>query len=658
MPPENYTSQPSDQIKIIREQLAWCIADSSPIKSALKKLGLDTKSAQEVVYTLHRPYVLKNATDLANRLDTPPKQSEPGSPSSPPSIPEHSHVGYYIKTTVGGSDESPDEKQSHVNISLMLNTTTKQVAIIIKPKGVRKENTSYFEGTLKRATKSVKLTLNPEGILTVSPVMAIKANSDVDAKYVSDELHADNALPTDSCLFINGQSNIQGIKNAGKRIGTVRHYQANKGVTIFDHIKDKQNKGQQKTVQMALRYMDQVGSQLTALHDQGRAHFDCKPQNILYEKNSGQFTVIDIPEEQYDPCVQIHPGQPAPNVTWGYTMLPIPTWFLGENWKEVDWSSNYTEIDNIFVPQKQPWKWCALAVRHLGHVSDSYAYLRGLYDIADSIPDFLFLFPPAEKTALKKFVLDQMHTLNDQVLAYKESNAEHSRWPANNMTVAKVKDAFNDFCKKPKNSLQSAFETSQQPAATATAYDGAVTAPTTADIVLKESKNKNLLIKLWVHLLRKILPDGETKQALSSEVTLSQYSTPDSQNAGWQVVADAQSIQDSGFQEERLRLARVLVVAEVTQKLQESPGVNVEDCVTQVMNERLATPPSGNTTASPNDDFTTKLIASQASIAETVKSIQASLKPHGDRPPTMLLQEANKLIPLLHNEQDKQDNNL
>ncbi len=385
MPPENYTSQPSDQIKIIREQLAWCIADSSPIKSALKKLGLDTKSAKKVVDTLELKRVETETNKLANHLDTPPKQSEPGSPSPPPSNPEHSHVGYYIKITVGSSDENDDEKQSHVNISLMLNTTTKQVAIIIKPKGVRKENTSYFEGTLKRATKSVKLTLNPEGILTVSPVMAIKANSDEHAKSVSDELHANNALPTDSCLFIKRDPFFipgTSTNNAGKRIGTVRHYQANKGVTIIDHIEDKQNKDQQKTVQMALRYMDQVGSQLNALHEQGRAHFDCKPQNILYEKNSGQFTVIDIPKEKYDPCVEDPPGRDPLPVTRGYTTLPT---------QEKNQDSNYPEIDNIFYPPgKQDISECASTVVYLGHVNDSYAYLRGLYDIADSIPDFLF----------------------------------------------------------------------------------------------------------------------------------------------------------------------------------------------------------------------------------------------------------------------------
>ena len=159
-----------------------------------------------------------------------------------------------------------------------------------------------------------------------------------------------------------------------------------------------------------------------------------------------------------------------------------------------------------------------------------------------------------------------------------------------------------------------------------------------------------------MHLLRKILPDGETKQALSSEVTLSQYSTIQSRNTGWNVVANAENIQDPGFQEERLRLARVLVVAEVTQKLKANPGVNnVEECVKEVMNQRLDQSPSGNTTASPDDGFTTKLSDSQASIAKTVTRIQASLKPHIYRPPTMLLQEANKLIPLLHN---KQDNNL
>ena len=123
-------------------------------------------------------------------------------------------------------------------------------------------------------------------------------------------------------------------------------------------------------------------------------------------------------------------------------------------------------------------------------------------------------------------------------------------------------------------------------------------------------------------------------------------------------MADAKSIQDPGFQEERLRLARVLVVAEVTQNLKENPGANIDECVEQVIKDRLDQSPSGNTTASPDDDFSPKLRASQASIAETVTRIQASLKPHGDRPPTMLLQEANKLIPLLHNKQDKQDNNL
>ncbi len=253
-----------------------------------------------------------------------------------------------------------------------------------------------------------------------------------------------------------------------------------------------------------------------------------------------------------------------------------------------------------------------------------------------------------------------MRVLNEQVLAYKQDknvNPKQNMWPDTNMTVAKVKTEFETFCQD-NNSLKSAFENSQQLAATATAYDGAVTAPTTADIVLKESKNKYLLIKLWVHLLRKILPDGAKKQALSSEVTLSQYSTSESQYTGWEVVANAENIQDPGFQEERLRLARVLVVAEVTQNLKENPDADIAQCVEQVINGRLSQSPSGNTTASPDDGFSTKLRASQGSIAQTVTSIQASLKPHIDRPPTMLLQEANKLIPLLHNKQDKQDNNL
>ncbi len=265
------------------------------------------------------------------------------------------------------------------------------------------------------------------------------------------------------------------------------------------------------------------------------------------------------------------------------------------------------------------------------------------------------LAPPPEKTALKTFVLEQMRTLNTQVLAFIKEGGEHFNktggllhWnPDTNMTVAKVNKAFNAFCLDPKNSLQSAFETSQHPAATATAIDGAVTAPTTVNIVLKESKNNHLLVKSWVYLFRKTLPDDATKQALSSEVTLSQYSTLESQDAGWKTVANAESIRDSGFQEERLRLARVLVVAEVMQKLKESTNADVEGCVKQVINDRLPQSSSGNTTAKAANTFSTKLRKSTTSIANTVKNIQGFLK-HDNSAPTMLLQVASELPQMLH----------
>ena len=358
MPPQpksNATTVPADvQVARMAGQLAWCMADSSLIKQQLLDFGLDPESAQAAIAALSTQ---ENQTAITQLHD---------SFISSTFGRRHSHVGHYIKTSTQPNSASSDDK-NHANISVMRNTTTNQVEIIIKPQGERKENTSYFEGTSKRATKSVKLALNPEGLLTVSPVMAIKANDNVDAKSVSDELHAVNALPTDSCLFVSG---------GGKRENSVRHYQANKGVTVIDFIQDKQNQDQQKFVQMALQYMDQVGSQLSALHEKGAAHFDCKPQNILYDENSRQFTVIDIPEQQYDPCVEDPQQASELSYTPGYTSPPSRPRYAAP-----PISSGFKSLDTIFYSATIP------AITHLGHVNDSYAYLRGLYEIAAAIPD-------------------------------------------------------------------------------------------------------------------------------------------------------------------------------------------------------------------------------------------------------------------------------
>jgi len=221
MPPQpksNATTVPADvQVARMAGQLAWCMADSSPIKQQLLDFGLDPESAQAALADLS---TTPNKTAIA-QLHEPRYIFSFLSRS-----PLHSHVGHYIKTSTQPNFKRRNH-QNHVNISVMRNTTTNQVEIIIKPQGKRVKDISKFVGGFKRATKSVKLTLNPEGILTVSPVMAIKANDDVDAKSVSDELHA-NDLSTASCLFVSGD---------GKRENSVRHYQANKGVTIKDHIK-------------------------------------------------------------------------------------------------------------------------------------------------------------------------------------------------------------------------------------------------------------------------------------------------------------------------------------------------------------------------------------------------------------------------------------
>jgi len=223
-------------------------------------------------------------------------------------------------------------------------------------------------------------------------------------------------------------------------------------VTIKDHIKDKQNQDQQKIVQMALRYMDQVGSQLNALHENGAAHFDCKLENILYDENSRQFTVIDIPERQYDPCVEDPQQDSKLPYTPGYTSPPNRPLYTGNLT-----SSGFKSLDTIFYSATIP------PITHLGHVNDSYAYLRGLYEIAAAIPDtqaWLWSYhPPRQKTALKRFVLRQMDDLNKQILAYKQDNTtpHPHTWPVDNMTVAKVKNAFTTFCETPNNPLNKAY---------------------------------------------------------------------------------------------------------------------------------------------------------------------------------------------------------
>ncbi len=376
------TPSANKQVVSMLTQLSWCMAASSPIKSDLKKLGLDKISAQAAITALstgaHQLHIDKLHTAYTEWKEMDDKAEKP----------THSYIGHYIKAATSFY------RSYHVNISVMQNTKTNHVEIIIKPQGERKKNTSYFEGTFKRATKSVKLTLNPEGILTVSPVMAIKAKDAYNPKAVqdvSDALHTNASLPTNSCLFVSGD---------GKRQDSVRHYQAYKGETVINHIEDKQNKDQQNTVQMALQYMDQVGSQLNALHEQGAAHFDCKLENILYAKNSGKFTVIDIPKENYNPCTPDPPQEPNASplhFTWGHTTLPIQTLpkqkVQGEAEDKDKKGSGYKEIDDIFHPPDKrrshaQFLECASSLTALlGHVNDSYAYLRGLYVIADSIPD-------------------------------------------------------------------------------------------------------------------------------------------------------------------------------------------------------------------------------------------------------------------------------
>lgn len=361
----------------------------------------------------------------------------------------------------------------------------------------------------------------------------------------------------------------------------------------------------------------------------------------MYDPESGQFTVIDYPASKYPPDIIL---KKIPPHTPGHTSLPISPH-----------TSGFPEIDLIFTGFKN------LPVP--GHVYDAYAYLRGLYQIASNLSS------GSEKAALQDFVINNMTLLKEQVQSYSKLSVNlHPPWNASDrMTVATIMTSFQEACSKETSPLQSYLET-YQPSATASR---SVTTPVGTDIVLKQISAHKVSTSFWARLLRALFPrSAEVKKALSSESTLWDYSNDYARRAGWQVVADAKSIQDKGFQEERLRLARVLVVAEVNQQLIEDqsnrsvlPGQSPEDIDTTIQSkiDTIIGEKCKEYLPRCAEEFQGKLAPYKDQIATTVKKLSSLSATAPDNPEenthldfSQILHNLPPTLPCSHNRLPKQ----
>lgn len=235
-PPQS-TLEENEQVMSMLKQLSWCMADSSPIKEQLRNFGLDPDSAQAVISALKETKNQHAITLLRKEKSNILIDS----------------VGHYIKTHLPGG--SKKNKNSHVNITVMLNLKNKQVEIIVKSAGERARDVSYSEGQFKRATKCVKLTLI-DNVLTIAPVVAIKPKEDRYEFSVDREIRKQQQS-TITCDIVSGP---------GKRIGHVRYFQDDGGKNVVDYIKTSKKLLDAELVGMAIQYVHQVGQQLNALH--------------------------------------------------------------------------------------------------------------------------------------------------------------------------------------------------------------------------------------------------------------------------------------------------------------------------------------------------------------------------------------------------------
>ncbi len=638
---------------------------SSTVKQQLQQeYRLSETTLKQIVATLENDYHQDQITALQNEA----KKRE-------------GWVGYYIKTTTNETGVSKS-KEDHINITVMLNHQG-HLQVVVKPEGERKEEVAYNEGTIKRATNETMIFFDQEGTLRVNNVVDIKGKPEVQRKLAEEERRAKNISisgeviehdPNAFTCFFPDAGVVQGGK---KRAGDIRIYQTYKGKDLIDDMGENG-----VDVDYAMQYMLQIGAQLSELHKKGISHHDVKLENILSRQVDEHRVValIDCPRRGETASPSGVHGTRTPTVTPGASCPPRfweGTYYWSNDVYKKRERREKDAIDEIWITQrdgktsvaKSYWE---SSKAYTGHVDDSYAYLRGLYKIADSIPRYGILGGPNPgKVLLQKFALAQMQELANQTRKYVD--ASENSWPEENLTVASIQQAFAEYCEN-NLSLQTAFSkakvTAKQAGSGAVAgfqitipeeKDGKrvvgngnrggrrgdrrnasrpgdkerKTRPTvgvganqpqpadTVAMVLKEQRDRNSLRWLWLLFLDCVtLRFGEgSRRTLYKNMYSAFHLRKDAQQPqvdfGWKLIA--QSLENKRFETGCVEFAQALIVAEVLSSA--NGGEIKEDVIASTISDKV----SGLT--GPNkDSFTSKLndVGSKKMILSAAQAITAA----------------------------------
>ena len=338
---------------------------------------------------------------------------------------------HYIKKDV--SKTSSKDKQAYTpRITVKYNPTQQAWKVFIKPSGVRQLGTTKAEGSFKHVvTNGIELSLI-NNKLALDKVVMIRAKSSDKEKNVMQQVIGEGTA--DAILYVSSSHKTKRKETVRKGYIYYTDTYGGKESTVLIKPMNMIAKSQDTIFQDLSDFVVQVGSQITAMHNQGSAHSDLKLENVLVDSvnhdgiSRNKFTVIDPDEIKRAPNAlgtHQYPRMRTPGVTAISLYYPVTSEVLrvlGINRKNLP-------VLTMYENKRGVRKVC-------GHMDDSYGFLV-------SMLDQIKLLDEKRKPLCIGFIETQLRVLFRACNNSQDSSDNEWTGP----TVSSIKEAFGAFCK-------------------------------------------------------------------------------------------------------------------------------------------------------------------------------------------------------------------
>lgn len=351
----------------------------------------------------------------------------------------HSHIAHYIKDT---------RKDLHLNFSVLYDLEQSSYTILVRPL-----NDTNVEKTQKRpkkiggekiVTDHVAIHLDEKSTLQFSPVVSYKSRSNPAYQFTDNEIIS---LTKQGGLCLQTvTSNTPTSRNNNYRVIDIH-----KGTDVTQNLALLNIASAHSFMGYIASFMDQVGTQIHALHKSGLVHGDVKLLNICVKKkaDSWHFSLIDLPpsDQKVQPFllgdrfgrIMKTPGTSSP-----YPSLDI----FKSNEKIIlilkFCEYNYKEINEILYNLQ-------LTEPKYSHALDYYGYLYCLYQQVHCF-SLGVQNEEVDRTVkiFRRFIRERLDKLFDKIILGKKKTPQTSSWP-DYLTVSHLRKRFFEkiMAKKP-----------------------------------------------------------------------------------------------------------------------------------------------------------------------------------------------------------------